>query len=196
METTHLTPSHRPVLGIDIGRVIIGPVDDAGHADTTFLSGSPAQALATQPSPGAFDSIAQLTRAFAGAVWLVSKAGPRVQDKTRSWLDHWRFWSATGVPRGRLRFCLERPQKADHCRELRITHFIDDRLDVLDHLHGLVPHLYLFGPQPRSTRPPPWAVPVVTWADALSAILSTLEGCEGSGCTSAARDRSARPDSG
>jgi hypothetical protein len=30
---------------------------------------------------------------------------------------------------------------------LRLTHFIDDRTDVLHHLEGLVPHRYLFGPQ-------------------------------------------------
>lgn len=42
---------------------------------------------------------------------------------------------------------LERPQKAQHCRELAITHFIDDRWHVLEHLEGVVRHRYLFGLQ-------------------------------------------------
>jgi hypothetical protein len=51
-----------------------------------------------------------------------------------------------------VRFCLKRPEKAVHCRELQITHFIDDRTDVLEAMLGVVPNLYLFGPQ--ADRPP------------------------------------------
>src|SRR5689334_13909762 len=115
-----------PILGIDVGKVIIGPVDEHGRADTQFLSGTPEQALETPPAPHALESIARLADAFERRVWLVSKCGPRVQAKTRRWLDHHGFWSATGVPDGQIRFCLERPQKALHCLELGITHFVDD----------------------------------------------------------------------
>ena len=48
-------------------------------------------------------------------------------------------------------FCLKRPEKAIHCRELGITHFIDDRTDVLAAMIGVVPLLYLFGPQRGET---------------------------------------------
>jgi hypothetical protein len=156
-------------LGIDIGRVIIGPVDDDGHADTSFLSGTPDRAMETPPAPGAFAAIAQLADAFVGAVWLVSKCGPRVQAKTRRWLDHWQFWATTGVAPDHLRFCLERRDKALHCHELGVTHFIDDRLDVLDHLRGFVPCLYLFGHQKAPA--PGWVTPVVTWPAVLDAVL-------------------------
>ncbi|WP_129777985.1 hypothetical protein [Peristeroidobacter soli] len=36
---------------------------------------------------------------------------------------------------------------AVHGRELGITHFIDDRIDVLQAMRSVVPNLYLFGPQ-------------------------------------------------
>lgn len=157
-------------LGIDIGRVIIGAVDDNGHADTSFLSGTPERALQTPPAPDAFPCIGRLVDLFGGAVWLVSKCGPRVQAKTRAWLDHWRFWDVTGVVPGNVRFCLERAQKARHCRDLAITHFIDDRLDVLEHLRGVVGHLYLFGTDWRARPAPAWAVPVVTWPSALATL--------------------------
>lgn len=157
------------ILGIDIGRVIIGPVDDDGHADTSFLSGTPDRAMETPPAPGAFAAIARLADAFDGAVWLVSKCGPRVQSKTRRWLDHWGFWATTGVAPDHLRFCLERRDKALHCHELGVTHFIDDRLDVLEHLRGFVPCLYLFGHQ--KARAPDWVTPVVTWPAVLAAML-------------------------
>jgi hypothetical protein len=163
---THEPPL--PTLGIDIGRVIIGAADDRGHADTSFLSGTPDQAMETPPTAGAFDAIARLVDTFDGAVWLVSKCGPRVQAKTRRWLDHWQFWRATGVAPTNLRFCLERRDKALHCHELGVTHFIDDRVDVLVHLRGLVPWLYLFGHQKAPA--PDWVTAVLTWPRAVEEI--------------------------
>lgn len=135
-----------PRLGIDIGRVLIA-AEGAGGADTSFIGGSLSDALNTPPYEGMFDAVAPLVKKFEGRVWLVSKCGPSVQAKSRAWLLHHRFHERTGIPPSHLRFCLERPQKADHCRELEITHFIDDRTDVLQHLKGIVPKRYLFGPQ-------------------------------------------------
>jgi hypothetical protein len=164
-------PDDPACLGIDIGRVIIGPVDDDGHADTSFLAGTPDQAMATPPAVDAFATIARLADAFDGQVWLVSKCGPRVQDKTRRWLAHWRFWETTGIPPDQVRFCLERRDKAQHCAELGVTHFVDDRVDVLRHLVGLVSDLYLFGADWRHRPVPDWTTPIYTWADAEAVIL-------------------------
>lgn len=147
-------------LGIDIGRVIIG---GSGRGDTAIFDGSDEDSLATPEVPGAIATIAALTRLFAGKVWLVSKCGPKVQGRTRKWLRHHDFWRLTGIPEINLRFCLERRDKAIHCRQNRLTHFIDDRLDVLGHLHGLVPHRYLFGPQRPDTIVPVDVVRVADW---------------------------------
>ncbi len=70
---------------------------------------------------------------------------------------------------GNLRFCLQRPQKADHCRELGITHFIDDRSDVLRHLEGIVPKRYLFGPQAKPVTVA-GLVPLPAWRDAAALV--------------------------
>jgi len=156
-------------LGIDIGRVLISP-DPAGGGDTSFIGGTLEAALATPPYPGMFDCVPQLARLFDGRVWLVSKARPRTQEKTRHWLAHHRFFERTGIAPDHLRFCLERPQKADHCRELGLDHFIDDRLDVLEHLDGVVPKRFLFGPQKSGLRVPPGILHVETWPAALHAL--------------------------
>ena len=139
-------PTHIARLGIDIGRVLIA-AEGANGADTSFIGGSLQDALGTPPYEGMFEAVAPLVEKFEGRVWLVSKCGPSVQAKSRAWLRHHRFFERTGIAPENLSFCLQRPQKADHCRQLRITHFIDDRTDVLHHLEGLVPHRYLFGPQ-------------------------------------------------
>jgi len=169
-----MTKHSQPVLGIDIGRVIIGAADTSGKADTSFLSGSDEAALSTPASEGAFDAIAELTRAFAGRVWLVSKCGPRIQQLTRRWLQRQSFYERTGVRQDRIRFCLKRPEKRDHCAAICATHFVDDRLDVLEHLAGLVPRLYWFGHQTNTLSPPAWAQPVREWSQARSLILSQL----------------------
>lgn len=168
--TNHL----QPVLGIDIGRVIIGAADPSGRADTSFLSGSDEAALSTPASEGAFDAIAELTRAFAGRVWLVSKCGPRIQQLTRRWLQRQSFHERTGVGQDRVRFCLKRPEKREHCAAIGATHFVDDRLDVLEHLVGLVPQLYWFGHQTTTARAPEWAQPVRDWSETRGLILSQL----------------------
>jgi hypothetical protein len=149
-------------LGIDIGRVLIAPDAADGRADTSFIGGSMETALATPPYEGMFEVVPELVELFGGRVWLVSKAGPRVQEKTRQWLDLHRFFERTGIEPSNLRFCLERPQKALHCRELAITHFIDDRADVLACLEGVVPHRFLFGPQ-KKAHVEQGVVPVPTW---------------------------------
>lgn len=135
-------------LGIDIGRVIIE--GDTPGADTSFIGGSIEDALATPAVAGAFDAIRRLVTLFGQRVWLVSKCGKRVEEKSRLWLAHHRFFAETGMSEANVRFCRERPQKRDHALDLRLTHFIDDRTDVLEHLAGAVPHLVLFRDWPSA----------------------------------------------
>lgn len=158
-------------LGIDIGRVLIAPDAAGTKGDTSFIGGSLQDALNTPPYEGMFDVVPRLVELFEGQVWLVSKAGPRVQEKTRLWLMHHHFFERTGIMPSRLRFCLERPQKADHCRALGITHFIDDRMDVLGCLGGLVPYRFLFGPQKKFVHA--GVLPVPAWSDAMRVIGKT-----------------------
>lgn len=155
-------------LGVDIGRVIIGGAEVPGGSDTQFFSGDTTRMLATPAVPDAFDTLARLVPHFE-QVWLVSKCGERVQRHTMQWLDHHRFAARTGIPRDNVRFCRKRPDKAIHCAELTITHFIDDRLDVHEALRGVVQHRYLFGPRPAP--PPAWVRHTETWAAVEAAIL-------------------------
>lgn len=157
-----------PALGIDIGRVIISA--STGRGDTSFLDGDLAAALRTPPSPHAFAAIRELVADFEGRVWLVSKAGPRVQERTVRWLEHHRFWDETGVQRARLRFCRQRAEKAVIARALGLTHFVDDRADVLGAMVGVVAHRFLFGPQ-RAV--PAGHTHVADWQRALAAIRGT-----------------------
>jgi hypothetical protein len=163
MKHTTINPNTLPALGVDIGRVLMCPVRDDGRPDSSFLSGSDKAALAVPPSPLAFEVLTQLAECFAGRIWLVSKAGPRIEQLTRLWLKHHDFFRTVGLPSEHVRFCRQRSDKREHAKDLSLTHFIDDREDVLVHLRGLVPTLYLFGVQKTPT--PPWAVAVRDWLE-------------------------------
>ena len=130
-------------LGVDVGGVIIDRVN--GVTDTSFFSDNDLQTTAV---PGVFEALAQLRdRRFGDQIHLVSKCGPRVEEKTRRWLAHRDFAGRTGIAPERWHFCRTREGKAPLCAALGVTHFVDDRLEVLGYLGG-VPHCFLFRPEP------------------------------------------------
>lgn len=126
-------------LGVDVGGVIIAKVGTL--PDTSFSSEN---FLQTPAMPDAFKVLRQLVdEKFGDNVFLVSKCGPKIQAKTLRWLKHHKFYEVSGVKPQHVHFCLQRADKETICRKLGITHFIDDRLDVLMTLKT-VPNLYLF----------------------------------------------------
>lgn len=131
-------------LGIDIGRVII-----AGDGpDTNFMGKSIELAMKTPAITDSFRIIKKLVSDIKPEnVFLVSKCGDRIRERTRAWLDHHDFWNETGVLKDNIHFCYKRYDKAPICKELGITHFIDDRVDCLLPMAGIVEYRFLFGPQ-------------------------------------------------
>jgi hypothetical protein len=125
------------VLGIDIGGVIISRSGEG--ADTQFFTSA---YLETPPVPGAIEAISRLAhQRFDGRAHLVSKCGAAIAAKSREWLDAQKFFDRTGIPRENMHFCPTRQGKAPICERLGITHFVDDRADVLNWLTS-VPHRY------------------------------------------------------
>ncbi|MEK7211914.1 MAG: hypothetical protein AAB731_04735, partial [Patescibacteria group bacterium] len=109
-------------LGVDIGRVIIDRPRDAPRAQT-------GDALLADVVPDAIISLHRLaTERFHDRIFLVSKCGARRQEETLLWLIKSRFYDLTGIWPSHTYFCRQRHEKADICRNLGITHFVDDRL--------------------------------------------------------------------
>ncbi|MFE1591989.1 hypothetical protein [Nocardia sp. NPDC058705] len=171
----NISPPH---LGVDFGRVIQGAALTPGAADTAFLSGGFGEAMSTPPSPDAFEVLARLVDRVHGNAWVISKCGPRIEQRTRQWLDHHDFAARTGIPREHLRFCRTRADKAPHCADLRITHMIDDRLDVHRYLRDLVPRLYLFGAQ--TAQVPAWVTHTPDWSAVERVVGADLDQAVGS----------------
>ena len=147
-------------LGIDFGGVIVRPARSP-RADTR-IDLNDGDEIAQD---GVFAAIRACVVASDGAVWIVSKAGPRTEARTRDWLRKVEFFDQTDMNPANLHFCLSRPDKAPICRDLGITHFIDDTIHVMQTPRGIVPHLFLFGSGSPATTCPPWATPVARWCD-------------------------------
>ena len=120
----------KQILGVDIGGVIIDRAND--NTDTSFFSENFLNTTATQ---GVFQALQKLVDGkFGEDVHLVSKCGKKVQEKTLLWLKYHKFYEVTGINPEAVHFCRERHEKAGICEKLGITHFVDDRLEVLGYL--------------------------------------------------------------
>lgn len=132
-------PAPEPVLGVDIGGVIVSSA--LTGEDTSFFGDRP---MLTPPVPGAIESIAILAGGvFSGRVHLVSKAGPKIAAISLQWLAESGFFAATGLHPAHVHFVRDRAEKDAVCAGLRVTHFVDDRLSVLNQMPS-VAHRYLF----------------------------------------------------
>jgi hypothetical protein len=166
------------ILGVDVGGVIIDRVNDG--TDTSFFGDN---FLNTTAVPEAFETLWKLTTGDSspfsrGRTYVVSKCGRKIQVKTRRWMDHHQFFARTGIPSQNVHFCFERHQKEPICKKLNITHFVDDRPDVLSSLEGTVPHRFLFNPDAKQASSPSHGdiVVVRSWPEAFEAIQATLKG--------------------
>lgn len=154
------------LLGVDVGGVLIDRIRADG-SDTSFFSD---RFLETPAVVGAFDTLVRLRRErFGPRICIVSKCGPRTEENTRLWLSHNGLLDRLGLNAQVLHFCRKRPDKAPICKRLGVTHFIDDRMDVLVHLKS-VRHKILFGPQETGLNVK-GAVRAETWAAVAARLL-------------------------
>lgn len=159
-------------LGIDIGGVIIDRIND--DTDTSFFGEN---YLRTTAVPGAFESIAKLNKfIFKDSVYIISKCGEEVQKKSLNWLVYNRFYDITGISLERIHFCRKRNGKGPISRDIGLTHFIDDRLEVLSYMLDDVKKLYLFRPQERDLEDWKHLLPRVTRIESWGELTELLKG--------------------
>lgn len=165
-----------PALGVDIGKVI---------ADEDAVEGISLLTEYWELTPftaGAVEALSQLNTdgGFAGQVHLISKAGPKVQQRTRDWLQLSGFHDTTQIPADRLHFVRDHHEKAPVARRLGVTHFVDDRIAVLTHMDfARVRFLFSLRTPPQI---PEWATHVRTWSELmrhLTEVLSVSRGDDG-----------------
>lgn len=138
----------KKALGVDIGNVIINNRlndPEVNKVDETVYAAFP-------PSEYVFDSLKTLNDYFNGEVYLLSKCTEWAQEQILLWLKAHDFYTKTGVKEENVLFVRQRHEKDGVCRKLGITHFIDDRLEVLSHMVESTPNLILFQPNDAEVR--------------------------------------------
>ena len=134
-------------MGIDVGGVIMDKTND--ETDTSFFSGNYLESRATKDC---FAAIRRLVNRFGdGNVVIISKCGESTQKKTLEWFKHHDFYNLTGMYENDVHFCRKREEKAPIAEKLHLTHFVDDRLEVLSYMTS-VPHRFLFQPTPSEVE--------------------------------------------
>lgn len=102
--------------------------------------------LTIQPVQGALNSL-KIIQKHGYEIHIISRIDflPVVNRRVRCWLGHHGF--ETVVPQYRVHFCEKWHEKADICRQILPCYFVDDRLEVLQHLVDVVPNLFVFRPR-------------------------------------------------
>jgi hypothetical protein len=167
------------VLGLDVGGVLVDRI--AENADTSLFGMLP---MDTPMVPGALEAVVQLAGVFEYRLVVVSKAGPRIADLTRRWLVEVGFFESAIDPNS-VHFVRRREDKAPVCAELAVTHFVDDRIDVLQYLDS-VSYRYLFVGGLGPNRVPAQdhlrgVVKATTWPEAADLIVATIEALDARG---------------
>jgi hypothetical protein len=131
-----------PLLGLDIGGVL--KPHRVREDNPRF-----AEALEqTPPFAGAVDGVRRLVgEVFGGRVWVVSKIREANEEPLRAWLRHHGLVAAGLIAADHIHFCRERADKAVIAAGLGLTHFVDDRPEVLSHMPERLIR-FLFQPDP------------------------------------------------
>lgn len=178
----------QPVLGLDVGGVLLDRVSD--KTDTSFLGTRP---METPIVNGSLVAVQQLVEHFDQRVHIISKAGPQVAGLTTQWLTMHGYieehFSSNGfetdglrIPRTNLHYVRSRGEKDPVAHDLGISHFVDDRLDVLNNMTS-VAHRYLFtgglGQHPAPADVPPEIAVVDDWETLTTMILDSSSAFDG-----------------
>jgi len=125
------------VLGVDFGGTI------CEDHDRSELLGGYSQIRAKM---GAFIAIREFVDLLNGRVCIISKCSEKSEALIMHWLRYFGFFRATHMSEKNVFFCRERGDKAGICRKVGVTTFVDNRLEVLSHMAGIVPVRYLICP--------------------------------------------------
>ena len=154
-------------IGIDIMGVILPKAIETGTIE---------EFLACPAIPNAVESIKKLVELYKSEnIFIISRCPEFAEKVIMQWFDLHNFFVETGFCRSNIYFCREQAGKAPIAQKLKLTHFIDDRMSVLDFMDGIVPCriqlLVELGPEKISSEN--CIVTIGDWASVLSHIINT-----------------------
>jgi hypothetical protein len=97
--------------------------------------------------PDVFRVLKNLVKRLGPAeLFIISRVNEVQKVRAESWIANDGLFEMTGMLPENLFWCAERHEKGPIAEKLGLTHFVDDRPEVLIHM-PLVPHRILFNPR-------------------------------------------------
>lgn len=161
---------NKKALGVDIGNVIINNrlIDpEITKVDEAVYASFPA-------TEGVFEALYKLNEYFEGEVYLISKCTEWAEEQILLWLKAHDFYNKTGIRQENVYFVRQRHEKDGVCQKLGISHFIDDRLEVLGYMVESTPNLFLFQPNDTEVKKFEQFLPRVNIANNWSEIVTKI----------------------
>ncbi len=119
-------------IGIDIMGVILPKAIEGGTLE---------EFVACSALPDVIESIGKLVELYGNeSVFIVSRCPEFAEKGMIRWFDEHNFFNETNFNRSNIYFCREQFEKAPIAKQLMISHFIDDKISVLDFMKNIVPH--------------------------------------------------------
>ena len=103
-----------------------------------------------------------------GNVYIISRANVLGRVLFLLRLRSLNFWERTGIPRKNIYFCWRDKDKADICKKLGVTDFVDDKLSVLKKM-GDVDRRFAFNPAKKDVEKHP---------DVMARVIRAASWCE------------------
>lgn len=121
-------------------------------------------------------SLPLLKQLFGDNIYIVSRVDhlARGEQHVRDFMIEHKLYDY--IPDGNLNFCILRSEKAVICNKLGITHFVDDRTEVLSHMQN-VKHKYALNPIERQLAdfPPKDMMVCLDWLGVMRKIENDLD---------------------
>ncbi len=122
--------------------------------------------LQTPEVPDALPSL-ELLHEQGHELFVISKCGDRVEQRSREWLQARDFSARTGAGEDRWHFVRERPDKAPLAERLRLDAFVDDNAGVVRSMVPVVRTAVLLRPEVSEHPLPDGVLQARSWAEVL-----------------------------
>ena len=109
-------------IGIDLGGTIFSKTNEDTKEQEIYIF------------PNSFKILSKIVEKFDN-VYIISRVNSQQRERSLAWLNSSEFFKKTGISPNNLFYCFDRRDKAIFGKALELTHFIDDRPEVLIHLN-------------------------------------------------------------
>lgn len=130
-------------LGVDVGGVIMDWIPYL-ETERSYLGDNYRE---TPVMEGSLEALKQLNESqFKNNIYIISKYSEHGPDRMYDWIESKDFYLKTGIPKEHVHLCGTDAEKTPIGEKLELSHYVDDKPEILETFVGKIPNLYIFNP--------------------------------------------------